>query len=236
MSHSPCRAHYLQQTAAASQPEHGSEKPLDRNTANAYELMLAKLAEDKRRLKDVKSMEKKAEVKAQLLPDYLPWITGVLASEAGRQDDVLMTVFVWAIDTGNFELALNIGAYAIEHDLVMPDQYKRDVPCVLAEEIADYALKLEDPQRSGLLPDLERAINLTDESDMPDQVRAKLHKAYGYAQRTAGNLFSAKQMLTRALELDSKVGVKKDIERLETLIKNSTVTVDAEKPAKTEAV
>ena len=228
------RAHYLRVSAVALGVT--AEKPRDQSSANAYELMLAKLAEDKRRLKDVKSMEKKAEVKAQILPDYLPWITGVLQSEAGRQDDVLMTVFVWAIDIGDFALALDIGAYAIEHDLVMPDQYKRDVPCVLAEEIADFALRLQDDLRGALVLDLKRTIGLTDAKDMPDEVHAKLLKAYGYALRAGNELPDARTALTRALELDSKVGVKKDIERLETLIKNSTATANAETPAKTAAV
>lgn len=236
MRHSPCRAHYEQATAAASQPEHGSEKPLDRNTANAYELMLAKLAEDKRRLKDVKSVEKKAEVKAQILPDYLPWITGVLQSEAGRQDDVLMTVFVWSIDIGNFNLALDIGAYAIEHQLVMPDQYKRDVPCVLAEEIADFALRTDAQMLDQMFVAIDKTIHLTADNDMPDEVRAKLHKAHGYSAREHGYLETARESLTRALALHDKVGVKKDIERLDTLIKNSTAAVNAETPAKTEAV
>lgn len=234
MRHSPCRAHY-EQTMAAAQPADIAAQPRDQHAANAYELVLLKLAEDKRRLKEVKSMERKAEVKAQLLPEYLPWITGVLESEAGRQDDVLMTVFVWAIDIGNFDLALQIGAYAIEHKLVMPDQYKRDVPCVLAEEIADYAIKADEVARSEMIKSLAYAIDMTEPCDMPDEVRAKLHKAFGYALRTAGKLPLAHAMLTRALALDQRVGVKKDIERLDVLIKNSPATVDAEKAPKTEA-
>jgi hypothetical protein len=234
MRHSPARAHY-ERTLAAAQPADADAQAFDPVVANAYELMLAKLAEDKRRLKDVKSMERKAEVKAQLLPEYLPWITGVLAAEAGRQDDVLMTVFVWAIDIGNFELALQIGAYAIRYKLTMPDQYKRDVPCVLAEEIADYALKASDEARGALLASLQTAIDLTSGCDMPDEVRAKLHKALGYAERTAGKLFAAHESLTRALELDQRVGVKKDIERLDVLIKNSPATETAEKSAESVA-
>ena len=232
MRHSPARAHYEQTIAAATLPE---SQPLSAETANAYELMLAKLAEDKRRLKSVRSMERKAEVKAEILPEYLPWIEGVLESESGRQDDVLMTVFVWAIDIGDFKTALRIGAYAIEHDLVMPDQYKRDVPTVLAEEIADQSIKALAAEQPADLESIDRAIGLTDGRDMPDEVRAKLYKAYGYANRTAGNHELAKVALTRALELHDKVGVKKDIERLETLIKNSTVAVDGENTAKTDS-
>lgn len=230
MRKSHAKAHYQKTMGAAQQPE-GHAQPLDRNAANAYELMLAKLAEDKRRLKDVKSLERKAEVKAQLLPEYLPWIAGVLDSDSGRQDDVLMTVFVWAIDIGDFALALTIGAYALAHKLVMPDQYKRDVPCVLAEEIADYALKKDEPGLIALQSCLTEAIAMTADCDMPDEVRAKLHKAYGYALRAAGDLPKAKATLTRALELDGRVGVKKDIERLETLIKNSPDAGPGQVPA-----
>ena len=234
MRHSPCRAHY-EQTMAATQPADTAAQPRDQHAANAYELVLLKLAEDKRRLKEVKSMERKAEVKAQLLPEYLPWITGVLESEAGRQDDVLMTVFVWAIDIGNFDLALQIGAYAIEHKLVMPDQYQRDVPSVLAEEIADVAIKADDERRITMLSSLALTLDLTAGCDMHDVIRAKIHKACGYALRAAGNLEQARTTLARALELDQRSGVKKDIERLDVLIKNSPATVDAEKAPKTEA-
>lgn len=233
MRHSPCRAHY-EQTMAAAQPADTAAQPRDQHAANAYELVLLKLAEDKRRLKEVKSMERKAEVKAQLLPEYLPWIAGVLESEAGRQDDVLMTVFVWAIDIGNFDLALQIGAYAIEHKLVMPDQYQRDVPSVLAEEIADVAIKADDDKRVAMLPSVELTIDLTAGCDMHDVIRAKIHKAFGYALRAAGNLEKARTTLSRALDLDLRVGVKKDIERLDVLIKNSAAPEPGQITAKTE--
>lgn len=226
---SPAKKHFLRTSAAALGLP--AEAAPDKATADAYELMLYKLAEDKRRLKDIQSIERKAEVKAQLLPEYTPWITGVLEGGSGRQDDVLMTVFVWTIDIGNFELALKIGQYAIAHQLTMPDHYQRDVPCVLAEEIADYALKQDEAILVNLQPCIALTIALTDGCDMPDEVRAKLLKANGYALRCAGVslgdteiLTKARDALARALKLHSKVGVKKDIERLETLIKNSATS------------
>lgn len=226
-----CRDHFQRHSAAALGGP--AEAAPDKSAANQYELMLYKLAEDKRRLKDIKSIERKADVKAELLPEYLPWIEGVLAGDSGRQDDVLMTVFVWAIDIGQFDQALTIGAYAIAHKLTMPDQYKRDVPCVLAEEIADYALKQDEPGLVAQQPHIAQAIALTADSDMPDEVKAKLLKANGYALRAAGQLVEAKDLLTRALQLHDKSGVKKDIERLETAIKNSPPAVDAEQSADT---
>ncbi|WP_234085273.1 phage terminase small subunit [Azonexus sp. R2A61] len=216
---SPAKAHWQRAMAANNQP--AEDQAIPAGAANQYELMLLKLAEDKRRLKDIQSIERKIEVKATLLPDYLPWIEGVLAAGAGRQDDVLMTVFVWAIDIADFALAIKIGAYAIEHGLTMPDQYKRDVPCVLAEEVADVALKESDDMRAGILPVLLAVAGLVEGKDMPDEVRAKLHKAIGYAQRAAGDLVKARESLALAIKLHDKVGVKKDIERLDVAIKNS---------------
>lgn len=219
---SPAKAHFERTMAAISSP--ADDQPISAGAANAYELMLLKLAEDKRRLKDIQSIERKIEVKATLLPEYQPWIEGVLEAGSGRQDDVLMTVFVWAIDIGNFELALTIGNYAIKYKLSMPDQYKRDVPCVLAEEIADYAIKADEGHLLALLPHIDHAIALTAESDMPDEVRAKLYKAWGYGMRAGGQLVGAREALARALQIHDKVGVKKDIERLDVAIKNSAAS------------
>ena len=219
MAMTPCKAHFEHHMAAAQQSD-TSDQPIDKATANAYELMLVALAEHKRQLKEIKGNEKKAELKAKLLPEYQPWIAGVLEADTGRQDDVLMTVFVWTIDTADFATAVKIGAYAIRHKLVMPDQYQRDVASVLAEEIADIALKRDDAFRQANLNHIERTVAITDDRDIHDAIRAKLYKAHGYALRAAGEPVLARQHLARALELDQRVGVKKDIERLDVVIKN----------------
>lgn len=221
---SHAKAHFMRHAAAALNLE---ERPIDRALASQYELMLAKLAEDRRRLKDVQSIERKAEVKRELLPEYSPWIEGVLKGASGRQDDVLMTVMVWRIDVGDVHGALPIARYAIEHQLVLPDQYKRTTACLIAEEAADMALK--DLEHADI-ESLAEVLDITAEEDMPDEVRAKLHKAIGYAARhLAGDgtdgtsrayLEGAMSHLQRALALHDRCGVKKDIERLETVIKN----------------
>lgn len=222
MSHA--RAHFLRASAAAVQAVGSGQT---QTTGNAYELMLAKLAEDRRRLKGVQSIEKKADVKRQILPEYQPWIEGVLKGDSGQQDDVFMTALVWTIDVGDIAAALPLAAYAIEHKLVLPDQYQRTTACLIAEETADIALK-GLPVAADLL--LQVAA-LTEAEDMPDEVRAKLLKAIGYAQREAGELAAARDNLARALSLHDKVGVKKDIERLDTAIKNSAGSGGTTPPA-----
>ncbi|GGY03884.1 phage terminase endonuclease subunit [Paludibacterium paludis] len=182
--------------------------------------MLIKLAEDRRRLKTIQSMEAKAELKRQLLPDYAPWVEGALTAGQGAQDDVLMTVMLWRIDAGDYAGALDIAEYAIPYALTMPDRYQRTTATTVAEELADAAKRARDGKQPFDVATLQRAAELTTAEDMHDQVRAKLHKELGLLLEPT-NLDTALSHLTRAKALHEKVGVVKDIERIEKAIKNS---------------
>lgn len=225
-------AHRQRALAALAEEAGAAANPLRAN-ANAYELMLAKLDEDRRRLKQLQSIERKIEVKRQLLPEYAAWCEGVIIGNTGMQDDVFMTILMWQIDVGDFDAALPMAAYAIQHGLVMPDRFERTTACLIAEEMAETAMKHQADALFAYGATLAACIELTDEQDMPDQVRAKLHKAYGYAlTANPATGIEAKQLaikqLQRALQLHDKVGVKKDIERLEREVKN---TADDTPPA-----
>ena len=180
--------------------------------SSVYELMLAKLHTDRRRLKAIQSVERKVDVKRELLPDYVQYVDGVLAGGRGAQDEVLVNVMVWRIDVGDIPGALAIAAYALEHGIKMPDQYDRTLATVVAEEVADRALealKAEQAFDFGLLLDVAK---LTDPHDMHDQVRAKLYKAIGLSLQS--DPATALPYLERALQLFDRIGVKKDIARL----------------------
>ncbi|MDF6921868.1 phage terminase small subunit, partial [Escherichia coli] len=145
-----------------------------------YELMLAQLAEHKRQLKQVQSVERKAETKRRMLPEYAAWVEGVLQADTGTQDDIFMTVLVWRIDVGDFAGALPLADYAIRHKLAMPDQYQRSTACLIAEEFANMVLKDPAAIKSADVEALVEVEALVRDQDMPDEVRAKLHKALGY--------------------------------------------------------
>jgi hypothetical protein len=227
---SPARRHFEKRTAAL-QAEQGSKDERAPANANQYELMLAKLAGDKRQLSAMQSMEKRAELKIKLLPDYAAWVAGVIEGDQGVQDDVLMTVMVWNIDAGLLADALPIAAYAIKHNLKMPDQYQRTTAVVIAEEIADRYLKAHTANELIDIDIIKQAMEITLDQDMPDQVKAKLYKVLGYALTNPllvptviplhkERIEFALQSLKRALTLHEKVGVKKDIESLERELKN----------------
>ncbi len=173
MSLSPARQHRLRVQAEQAAREGGSVRH-----ASGYDLMLLQLAEDRRRLKGVQSTVKKAEIKVELLPKYVAWAEGVLAAGGAQQDDVLMYVMLWRIDAGDYAGALEIGRHALRHGWVMP-LGNRNVQTVLAEEMAD-AAQSAMLAATGFDADLLlQTLELTDGMDMPDQSRARLHKAIG---------------------------------------------------------
>lgn len=203
-------------------------------TGSAYELMLMKLHEDRRTLSNIQSIERKIEMKATMLPAYQDWTDGVLAGGRGAHDEVLVNVLVWHIDVGDYERALQLSAYALEHQFNLPDRYDRTLPTLLQDEFAGASLggKLkDDPARAAEI--LQQVLAMTGNADTPDQARAKVHKALGLAllelvnqvdaeiitAATADRATASLQHLTRASELHQAAGVKKEIERLERRLK-----------------
>lgn len=89
---SPARRHkhYIAAQQSASLDEAASLSHLGN-----YDLLLFKMQQDLARLSGVESHETKAELKRGMLPTYMPWVAGVLQSDAGRQDAILMRVLVW---------------------------------------------------------------------------------------------------------------------------------------------
>ena len=113
-----------------------------------------------------------------------------------------------------------------------PDQYDRSAPTLIAEEVADTAIKLQEAGTGPSYGLLSAYLELLKESDMFDQVHAKLHKAVGRAALAEGFKEPAAEHYRRALELHDKVGIKKELEVLEREIKKDK---EAEQAAKAEA-
>ncbi len=208
----PARAHFARIAAAEAA---AAAAPGDTMAgATPYELMLVKLATDRRALKGIQSVTRKVELKRTLLPEYADYVAGVLTGGRGAQDDVLVTVMVWRLDAGDFDGALDIASYALAHGLTPPDQFERSLACVIAEQFAEAALSAFIEGQSFDAAPLERVHALTADADMPDPARAKLYKALGYAVQ-ASDPPRALGLLRQALTLNDRVGVKKDIDRLE---------------------
>ncbi len=216
-----------------SSPASDAGTPAERAAAS----IAMRLQHDLRRLKEIKSIQRKIETKRELLPAYANWVAGLL--EGGRNagvgvaEDVLPTIMVWLIDTGDYTRALELADHVIAYDVPLPSRYERSAAALIVEEIADAAIKAQIANEPFPLDVLEHVYELTvdrEKHDMHDQVRAKLHKAIGTElARTAEDLDPANPEfalaaqralapLREAVRLHDRVGVSGQIKRLEKAI------------------
>lgn len=208
---------------------HGKTEEHSDAARTAHEQILHRLRMDQSALKKVQSDQAKAAMKKQLLPHYEGWIDGTLEGDSGRQDEVIVTLMIWAIDTADYPLAVRIGRYVIAHDLAMPDRFRRTAATALVEELCDPILvqvKADDTaDLTPYLSVLDDLAQIVDGKDMPDQVLAKLFKVRGFALRngTEADQVTALGLLRQAIKLDAGAGVRKEIERLARLVKKASL-------------
>lgn len=220
-------------SAAKTAAEFGSMQDL-----SFYELHLAQLNNDRHRLKQIQSTEAKVQLKTNLLPNYLPYVDGILEANKSVQDEVFMTILVWCMDVGDYSKALEMAEFALLHNMAMPDRFERKTATLVTEEIANAFLKQLKTNADvdiDVLLHLEKLVIRGDVDaqflDMPDQVKAKLFVALGKAkiklitnkdEPNESDLAYAKDALAyleRAVELDDRCGGKQDHKTMETLLK-----------------
>lgn len=222
------KARVLAQATATA----GEHAALDRGSPEerAAAQMRLRLQTDLRRLKEIASIERKIAAKREMLPEYADWVAGLVAAGVGVAEDVLPTVMVWRIDTGDFAGALVLAEHVIAHNVPLPARYERSAPALIVEEIATAALKAQGKGEAFDYRILERVAELTTDADMHDEIRAKLTKAIGVElmreceDETAEPLVrsiaavAALDVLRRAQQLNERVGVKDRIKRLEKML------------------
>ena len=128
-----------------------------------------------------------------------------------------MTVMLWRLDAGDIAGALEIAPYALKYGLT--SDHRRTTPYMLVEEVALATQRLRDAGEPVDLALLLTTIDLTDGADVPDMVRARLHKVTGLTLRDAGQSAEALAQFQRAMQLDRNGGVRKAIEQLERALK-----------------
>ena len=207
---SPARLHKQREEARIA-----SERAAERQETiqgSEHELALAQLAQHKRQLQGIQSLEARQAKKAELMQEWHGYIDGVLAADAGVPDPIISQMLPWLFDVGDIDRALTVGDYLLRHDLPAPEQFTRDLPSLYAEMAAESALN-----RPGSLnaEQLAEVLEATAGHDMVDEIRAKLHRALGEALHSEGNDEAAITHLRHAIELNPKVGSKALLAQLE---------------------
>ncbi|MEI7063988.1 phage terminase small subunit [Dickeya chrysanthemi] len=214
----PAQRHF-QRVMAERRGQADTETAVSRT---AHEQILHRLRLHQAALKQVQSDATKAEMKKAMLPEYDGWIDGTLEGDSGRQDEVIVTLMVWAIDCQDSALALRLGRYVVKHGLSLPaDKFRRDAVTVLAEEVSNPVLTLAttdaDADLSGYTAVLDEVATIVDGKDMPDEVRAKLCKARAFSRRAAVDAQTkaeALKLFREAMARNPNAGVKREIATL----------------------
>ncbi len=199
----------------------------------AAQVML-RLTHDLRRLKEIHSIERKIATKRDMLPAYSEWVDGIVAAGgAGAStlsSDVLPTIMVWRIDTGDFAGAMPLIEHVLRYDVALPSRYQRTPAALIVEEVATAALKAQLTDQPFDIAVLEQIEALTVDYDMHDEIRAKLSKAIGFEMvraidalpdtdpTRAAAAAAALLPLKRAQQLHERAGAKDKIKRLEKIV------------------
>lgn len=217
-------------------------QPAPKFTALANEMAL-RFTHDRRRLKEIKSTAGKVAAKRGMVPEYQPWIDGLLAADAGvgtgTSGEILPTMMVWNIDIGAYATALDLLEFVLRHRAPMPSRYERDAATLAVEELAEIAIKKQVIGQDFPTDILERVDEITAGYDMHDQPRAKLHKALGTAyldQVENGEITSASATILaqathhfqQAQSLNDRIGVR---DRLKKAARLSAAISAAGEPA-----
>ncbi|HFC8549649.1 TPA: phage terminase small subunit [Neisseria lactamica] len=194
--------------------QHAAESGEDVQAAEPYRRLAAALADDRRVLEQIKSFADKTQAKKGMVQKYLPWLEDV--AKSGRPqayDPVFSTAVLWLIDIGELDTAVPYALFAIRHEMTFRDDYRRDLPDLLIEEIAvqfGSGAVLSAANHTALLDlignaDPETGMHTLNLSDI---VRAKFYKASGEAAEADDDLPAAAAFYESALKYSEKIGVK----------------------------
>lgn len=168
---SPAQRHMMRVSAAMTAQREAA--PL--RHATVYEQMLVKLAADQRTLKAIYSKELKAAKKRELLPFWLPWVNGVLEQGKGAQDDILMTVMLWRLDTGDIAGALEIARYALKYGLTMPGKHRRTPPYMFTDRRRCLTVAVKNPRPPVAISSFTCSGRITANS-LPCRISVRCHR------------------------------------------------------------
>lgn len=180
-------------------------------------LMLVQLSVDRSKLQALRSKRRKALLKRELILHYSDYLSVVINTPVYQHNEVLVTVCLWALDAGNYSYFIKLAEGALQGRMSAPQGFKRKLPEVLAEELAEQVLQSAQPsQLSGYLRQLQTWLQ---GEDMADEITAKFYKALGLslqhtepaqalaALQTARQYGASVVRLIRALEKEVNHGV-----------------------------
>lgn len=166
------------------------------------------LEQDLAALKELKSVERKAEVKReQLIPKYRSYVQRLRS--AGLKHDVLGYYLVWLFDTDAIGEAVEHALWCAENDVAMPARFSRDARTFALDAVIEWAAAEYDNDRSPE-PYFSTLFSVAEGMcsqpwDVPDNVTAKLYRLHGLLLERAEKADAAIAALEIAHDMGGKV-------------------------------
>lgn len=160
------------------------------------------LAQDLDALKELKAVKDKVALKVQLLPKWLEVVKSYRESGAQHPFEPLVRTIIWLLDAEQIDVALENADFAIAQQQHMPDEFKRDLPTYVAEEIHNWAerqLKAghsAEPYLSQLIERLESKAWLVTQVI----VLSKIYKLAGMFAEVEGDLKKAEAAYLKCID------------------------------------
>lgn len=191
----------------------------------AIENLARELDADVAKLKAIKSVKEKIQVKAEtLVPKYMPAVKSLIASNSA--DPILGQILVWLFDIEDIPNAMEVALHCIEHEVPMPERFKRDLHDYLCDTIVEWAEKEFEADRS-VEPYFSKICEISRDWNMPDQVWAKLYRLQGMIEFKAKDFETALSTLNTALEYGAKVKTLRD--KAKKAVESQQETAETEK-------
>lgn len=186
--------------------------PLD----NHDRLMLVGLETDLKRLSSIQSHQKRDELKCdELLERYRDYLNQLLHDNNPRTPEIVFWNMTWAIDAEQVEWGIELGKFAIAHDIETPERFRRDIRNVFVGDLSRLALKFQKKNCPSVFILDVLLLAEEDDWDLVDEISADLFKASASAYETAEDYVNALKYYEKASDTHPRSRVQRSITRLQ---------------------
>lgn len=189
---------------------------------------------DLSKIKAEPTLEGKARIKQTLLPTYLGFVNDYLSNGDNYPNDVAVWVMIWLLDTGDIEQGLILALYLIKQNQKLPDKFKRDVACPMAEFLCDFIYDWANKEliaEHSASPYLDQLIATaeTEHWNMHPLFLSKLYSMLAKHKKRNGDYQQALDLCLKAEAINpDKAGVKGLKAELQKLIEQSAPAEEPE--------
>lgn len=180
-------------------------------------------------LKSFDGTPRKVAYKQERIDHYLPWVLGLIEGDLGHEDKILSYMLVWTIDIGDIPNFLKIAAYMHKHDLKPPFETK--LPSFISDNASDNIDSLS-------IEDAEEIARFIADQDVQENSHATFLRLLGQKVLdgrepetiSIDDLADINRVISyweTAVQLDSRVGIKKKLEQFQKRVAELSAPNDA---------